>query len=113
MSPTDPREPDGFPEPDGVGEDPPTSRWSTLGAGGDASDGVPESARTDQDFPEPNPGPRLAALGVIVAVVAIPVGALALLADFGALVWLAGAAVLVAAAMIGFGYREWRANAER
>ncbi len=63
--------------------------------------------------PEPTTGPRLAAIGVIVAVVAIPVALLAWLADFGALMWIALAAVVVAAVMAGLGYRQWRADAER
>ena len=57
-------------------------------------------------------GPRLAAFGVIVAVVAIPLGLLSWLADFGLLMWLAVAAVVVAAVMVGLGYREWRADAD-
>ena len=58
-------------------------------------------------------GPRFAALGVIVAIVAIPVGLLAWLAGYDVLMWLAVVAVLVAATMVGLGYRQWRADAER
>lgn len=62
--------------------------------------------------PEPTTGPRLAAFGVVVAIVAIPVALLAWLADFGALVWVAVAAIVVAVVMIGLGFRQWRADAD-
>ena len=58
-------------------------------------------------------GPRFAAYGVIIAIVAIPVGLLSWLAGYGFLVWVAVAAVVLAATMVGLGFRQWRADVER
>jgi len=60
-----------------------------------------------------SPGARRAAFGVILGVVAIVVGVLAQLAGYGVVLWLAVAGIVVAGVMIGGGYREWRADAER
>jgi hypothetical protein len=65
------------------------------------------------DDTETATGPRFAAFGVIVAIVAIPVGLLSWLAGYGFLMWVAVVAVIVAATMIGLGFRQWRADVER
>jgi hypothetical protein len=116
MDSTDPRERDqGFTEPDGLAHDPGTPRWNTLGGeDGSRPVAVPDDVSADDagEVETPNPGPRRAAFGVILCVVAIVVGALAQLAGFAIVVWLAVAAFVVAVVMVAQGYLQWRADAE-
>lgn len=105
MSSTDPREPDrDFGGPDGGRGDSAPYRWNRY---------LEPDPEAGSDTLEPSsPGPRLAAFGFIVAVVAVAVGVISWLAAFEVLLWAAVAALVVAAAMVAVGYRQWRADAE-
>jgi uncharacterized membrane protein YphA (DoxX/SURF4 family) len=87
------REPESsFVEPDGVADEFGNFRWNSP------------------DEQPGHPGPRMAAFGAIVAAVAVAIGLMAWLAGFELLLWIAVAAVVVAAVMIGMGYRQWRSD---
>lgn len=116
MEATDPREPDqGFTEPDGLAHDPGTPRWNTPGGDDESRPvAVPDDLSADEagEAETPNPGPRRAAYGVILAIVALIVAAVAQLAGFGIVLWLAVAGFAGAVVLIVQGYREWRADAD-